>query len=171
MSVDSRRLSGLVLAAAVGAFGAGCGGSECGPTSGVVAHVIDGDTIELESGEKIRYLLVDTPEITNGKNECYGAGARDFNRSLVMGEGKRVSLSYGEACEDRHGRALAYVTVDGVDVNAELVKRGMACVMFIPPAGESRQEEFLEYQEDARSRSRGLWANCSEDERPAVCPG
>lgn len=172
MSVGDARQLALVLVAAAGAFGTGCGtGTDCGPTSGVVAHVIDGDTIELESGERIRYLLVDTPEITGGKNECYGAGARDFNRNLVMGEGKKVTLTYGEACGDRYDRLLAYVSVDGVEVNAELIKRGMGCVMFIPPAGESRQDEFLEYQRDARSRSRGLWANCPADERPAVCPG
>ncbi len=48
---------------------AGCSseGSSCGPSTGVVARVIDGDTIELETGERIRYLLVNAPETTGGK--------------------------------------------------------------------------------------------------------
>src|SRR5690242_6898196 len=66
--------------------------SSCGPTSAVVDHVIDGDTVVLDSGERIRYLLVDTPEITNGHNDCYGAEARDYNNMLVTGQS--VTLEY-----------------------------------------------------------------------------
>ena len=66
-----------------GALVAGCQLSEdrCGPAKGVVARVVDGDTIELESGERIRYLMVDTPE-TFGGEECYGAEAKQFNTDL-----------------------------------------------------------------------------------------
>ena len=114
----------------------GAGGSACGPTEATVAHVVDGDTVELQTGERVRYLLVDTPEITNGKNDCFGAEARDFNRNLV--EGKTITLRYDVECEDRYGRLLAYVEVDGRDVNRLLVDRGYACVLHIPPNGEER---------------------------------
>lgn len=130
----------------------------CGPTSGTVAKVIDGDTIELASGERIRYLLVDTPETTGGKNDCWGVEARELNRSLV--EGKQVTLSYGEACTDRYDRLLAYVSVDGREVNSLLVERGAACVLYIPPAGESRRDEFKELESEARQAKRGVWGAC-----------
>lgn len=140
------------------------GESKCGPSSGVVAFVTDGDTITLESGVKLRYLLVDTPEITQGKNDCYGAEARDFNRSLV--DGKTVSLTYDEAgCTDRFGRTLAYVTVDGTEMNKLLVERGFGCVLSIPPAGASRSEEFFAAERTAKAQNRGVWGACN----PVTC--
>lgn len=133
--------------------------SICGPSSGEVSGVTDGDTITLTSGVKIRYLLVDTPEITQGKNECYGAEARDFNKSLV--DGKPVTLGYDEAgCTDRFGRTLAYVSVNGNDVNRLLVERGFACVLHIPPAGTSRSAEFTELERTAKAQNRGVWGAC-----------
>lgn len=138
-----------------------CGsGSVCGPTSGTVKSVADGDTITLESGEKIRYLLVDTPEITNGHNDCYGAEARDFNKSLV--EGQEVTLQYDESeCKDRYGRLLAYVSVNGREVNSLLVERGFACVLYIAPAGTARKDEFLSIQSQAKLDQKGVWGFCS----------
>jgi micrococcal nuclease len=138
-----------------------CGSeSACGPGAGVVSRVVDGDTVVLQSGERVRYLLVDTPESTGGKHECFGAAARDFNRSLV--EGRTVRLTYGEACTDRYGRLLAYVAVDGKEVNAELAAQGYACVLYIPPAGESRRSEFQALESSARRAGRGMWGQCSD---------
>lgn len=138
---------------------AACGnGSECGATEATVARVVDGDTIELEGGAKIRYLMVNTPETTGGKNECYGANAVQFNTDLVLG--KRVTLDYDVECEDRFGRTLAYVTVDGLEVNTELVKRGFACVLHIPPNGDDRAAEFKALEDEAKAANRGLWGQC-----------
>ena len=102
---EAGRAAGLLGAVLAVALGAGCGGaSPCGPERGVVADVVDGDTIVLESGERIRYLLVDTPESTGGKDDCYGREARTFNAQLV--QGKEVTLTYGEeigraSCRER----------------------------------------------------------------------
>ena len=137
-----------------------CGGEPaCGPGAGVVSRVVDGDTVVLQSGERVRYLLVDTPETTNGKHECFGAEARDFNRSLV--EGRNVRLEYGEACTDRYGRLLAYVTVDGREVNSLLAEGGYACVLYVAPAGGSRRSEFEALEFSARRAGRGMWSACS----------
>jgi micrococcal nuclease len=136
-----------------------CGSeSACGPGAGVVSRVVDGDTVVLQSGERVRYLLVDTPESTGGKNECFGPESRDFNRSLV--EGRIVRLTYGEACTDRYGRLLAYVSVDGQEVNALLAERGYACALYVPPAGESRRSEFQALESSARRAGRGMWSAC-----------
>lgn len=144
-----------VLALGLGA----CGGAPaCGPESSRVAEVVDGDTVVLEGGARVRYLLVDAPEITGGKQDCYGAEARDFNRSLV--QGRTVSLSYGEACADRFGRLLAYVAVDGREVNSLLVERGHAAVLYVAPAGGARRAEFEALEAQARAARRGLWGAC-----------
>lgn len=130
----------------------------CGPSRATVQRVIDGDTIELASGERVRYTLVDAPEITNGKDACFGAEARQLNRELV--EGRTVDLAYGPRCQDRYERLLAYVSVDGLDVNAELVRSGYACVLYIPPDGEDRAVEFRALQRDAQVEGAGLWGAC-----------
>ena len=136
----------------------GCGGSPCGDTEGKVTRVIDGDTIELESGVKIRYLMVDTPEVSNG-GDCYGDNAKQYNSDLVLG--KTVQLNFDEQCTDRYGRTLAYVTVDGQEVNSLLVRNGYACVLYIPPNGQSRLDEFNALQLDAKTARRGLWSACN----------
>jgi len=115
--------------------------------------------VELQSGERLRLLLVDTQEVTSGKNECYGAEARDYTRQLM--EGKAVQLAYDEAgCTDRYGRTLAYVSVDGREVNSLLVERGFACVLHISPAGDDRADEFKGLQAEAKGAGRGLWGSC-----------
>lgn len=133
-------------------------GSPCGPTEAVVARVIDGDTIELASGETIRYLMVNTPETTGGKNECYGANAVQFNRDLV--EGKTVELDYDEECTDRFDRTLAYVSVNGQEVNSLMIERGYACLLHIPPNGDDRVDEFEALEDAAKAANRGLWGAC-----------
>ena len=140
---------------------AGCGseGSTCGPATGVVARVIDGDTIELETGERIRYLLVNAPETTGGKNECYGQNASQFNTDLVLG--KTVELQYDSVCTDRFGRLLAYVSVDGTEVNTTMVERGYVCILHIPPDGDARVADFKALETAAKQQLRGLWGACS----------
>jgi micrococcal nuclease len=137
----------------------GCGGSPCGVSEAKVTRVIDGDTIELENGERIRYLLVDTPEVTGAVDECYGPNAAQFNSDLVLG--KTVQISYDEQCTDNFNRTLAWVSVDGQEINSLLIQRGYGCVLFIPPNGESRREELERLELDAKNARRGLWGACS----------
>lgn len=138
--------------------------SKCGPTSARVERVIDGDTIELSDGQKVRYLLVDAPETTGGKNDCYGAQAVEFNQSMV--EGKDITLKYDEAgCHDKFNRLLAYVSVQGTEVNRALIDQGLACVLYISPAGKARQEEFEALESNAQTNRVGLWGTCN----PVTC--
>ena len=146
-----------VLVVVVAACG-GDGGSPCGPSEAVVERVIDGDTIVVSGGRKIRYLLIDAPETTDGHDACFGDSAAQFNADLVLG--KAVQLTYDEVCDDRYGRALAYVTVGGIDVNRLLVARGYACVLHIPPDGDARADEFAAVQAAAQAAGLGVWGAC-----------
>lgn len=132
--------------------------SECGPTSGEVSEVHDGDTITLKSGEKVRYLMVDAPEV-GSDSECYGDEARSFNQSLVLGQ--QVKLRYDVECEDRFNRLLAYVSVGDREVNTLIVERGYACVLHIAPNGDARLSEFQSLEDDAHAANKGLWGFCS----------
>ena len=135
------------------------GEERCGPSSGVVDRVVDGDTMILTSGERIRYILVDTPEITNGKNECWGSEASDDNAAMVLG--REVSLTYDVECEDIYGRLLAYVEVDGVEVNRTLLEQGDACYLHIPPNGNAKAAEYLALEQAAKEAGVGMWGACA----------
>lgn len=171
----TRRLSHLSLGACLLSSAAACqsggepgdessGGApeeaRCGPQVGVVASVIDGDTVVLDTGEKVRYLLVDTPEITNGKSECYGGEARAFNAEYVLGQ--EVALTYDVECSDAYGRLLAYVEAPDGEINSLLVARGYGCVLDIPPNGEERAGEFQQMQRAAQQQKLGLWGVCGD---------
>lgn len=159
-----RRL-GPALAASLWAIGiaaCGGGGNACGPSSATVERVVDGDTLEIGGGEKVRLLMVNAPEITSGKNECYGIEARDF--AVQMVQGKTVKLGYDKQCRDIYNRLLAWVEVEGRDLNLTLVERGYACVLYIPPNGEARRSEFGNAEAEAQLAHRGLWGACQPEE-------
>lgn len=89
-----------------------------------VKFVNDADTIVLDSGDRVRYLGIDAPEIDRegGKSEFLAEAARDFNFRLV--NGARVSLEYDQERRDRYGRILAYVFLENGDmVNALLIRK------------------------------------------------
>lgn len=130
----------------------------CGPSRATVASVIDGDTIVLETGEKVRYLMIDTPEITSGKRDCYGEEARDYNEELVLGQ--EVRLTYDVECSDRYGRLLAYVEAPDGEMNTLLLERGFACLLVLPPNGADRESEFATLELEARQSGEGMWTAC-----------
>lgn len=122
-----------------------------------VARVVDGDTIQLDNGEKVRYIGVDTPETKHPRKpvEYFGKEASAKNKNLVGG--KKVRLEFDVQKRDRYRRLLAYVYLDdGTFVNAELVSLGYAKVWTIPP-NVRYQELFIQLQREAQKAKRGLW--------------
>ena len=134
------------------------GGSACGAEEALVTRVIDGDTVELEDGTRVRYLMVNAPETTQGHDDCYGQNAVTFNTDLVLN--KVVQLRYDVECEDRFDRTLAYVSVAGQEVNTLMLERGYACLLHISPNGDDRIDEYKAIQATAKAEKRGLWGVC-----------
>ena len=122
----------------------------------IVKRVIDGDTIELASGEKVRYIGADAPEVVHpSKPVYYGREALHYNRGLV--EGKEVRMEFDVERKDKYGRLMAYVYLaDGTFVNAELIRLGYAKASRYP-SNIKHEEEFLELEKKAESDGRGLW--------------
>lgn len=150
----------VATALALGLGAAGCSPtSPCGPTSGKVVNVVDGDTLDLESGERLRLLSVDTPETTGGKNDCYGQQAKTFTSDSVLNQ--QVTITYDAECQDRYGRSLAYVAVGGTELNRALVSGGYACEYTLPPSGEKRRSEFEELEATAKTNRTGMWGACT----------
>ncbi len=128
----------------------GCGSP---PEVAKVIQVIDGDTITVAGGYRVRYIGIDAPEVYPEK-EAYGAEAWQANRLLV--EGKEVRLERDVSQTDRYGRLLRYVYVDDILVNAELVKQGLAEAKAYPP--DTKYQDLLEELEaEAKEAGRGIW--------------
>jgi micrococcal nuclease len=127
-----------------------------------VMRAVDGDTIEVRldgRAEDVRYIGVDTPETVKPDTpvQCFGPQASHFNHGLV--EHRRVRLVFGVERRDVYGRLLAYVYLDGRFVNAELIRRGLARTLTIPP--NDRFAGRLKRLEMAAARAgRGLWGAC-----------
>lgn len=130
-----------------------------------VLRVIDGDTIQLENGQTVRYIGIDTPETVHPDKpvECYGKEASDKNKELVLGKNIKLEKDISET--DKYGRLLAYVWVENTMVNDHLVRQGFAHSSSYPP-DIKYQQQFVEAEREARENSRGLWANdaCSSTE-------
>jgi len=124
-----------------------------------VVHVDDGDTIEVWLDgriERVRYIGIDAPEIAHdGVGAAPGGeAATRLNQSLVRG--RRVRLEFDREKRDRYGRLLAYVWVGGTMVNLEMVRRGYARALTIPP--NVRYEEwFARAEAEAQADRLGLW--------------
>ena len=102
----------------------------------------------------MRYIGIDTPEV-HPQLEAYGMEALQANRELV--EGKEVRLERDVSETDKYGRLLRYVYVNGILVNAELVRQGLAYARAYPP--DTKYQDYLEELEtEAREAGRGMWA-------------
>lgn len=124
----------------------------------VVARVVDGDTIELVGGQRVRLVQIDTPE----KNkECYGNDASALTRRLIP-PGTRVRIEQDPALDqvDRYQRKLAYVWKGDEDVNVTLVREGAAGVWFYRGRRGRHANELLQAVEQARAQNKGLWSAC-----------
>lgn len=132
-----------------------------------VKWVADGDTIILHDGRHIRYIGIDTPEIDQRKqrDEPLARKARSVNRQLV--EGWRLRLVYDQEKNDRYGRVLAYVyRSDGLFVNAELIRRGLAHILYKKP-NTSKAQLLLSVQRDAMKAGQPIWQFVKKDQKPS----
>ncbi len=132
----------------------------------VVKRVIDGDTIQINTGQKVRYIGIDTPEIHDPKKpkQCFGEEASKKNKELI--EGKQIRMEKDVSETDRYGRLLRYVYVVNLAspsaelfVNEYLVKEGYAYAATFPP-DVKYSKHFSELQNEAMREKKGLWSSC-----------
>ncbi len=135
---------------------------ERGFEQAVVLKVIDGDTIELSDGRKVRYVGMDTPELHHPQKgvQCFGAQAYERNRSLV--EGKIVQMEKDVSETDKYGRLLRYIWIDNILINKQLVRDGFAFAKTFPP-DVARQDELRSAGTMAQVEKKGLWSGCQVD--------
>ncbi|MGA2464905.1 MAG: thermonuclease family protein [Thermodesulfobacteriota bacterium] len=121
-----------------------------------VKRVIDGDTLLLVNGERVRLIGVDTPETKHPQKpvQYFGREAYLFTKQMV--DGKEARFEFDGRKRDRYGRLLAYVyLLDGTFLNAEIIKQGYGFPYTRFPF--KYKEEFRRYEREARENRRGLW--------------
>lgn len=131
-----------------------------------VTRVIDGDTVELETGQKVRYIGIDTPETVSPSKpvQCFGKEASNKNKELVLGKQVRLEKDVSET--DKYGRLLRYVWIGDILINEVLVREGYAQSSTYPP-DIKYQDKFLEAQRLAKEENKGLWSACDYFGQPS----
>jgi micrococcal nuclease len=118
--------------------------------SGEVIRILDGDTLEVlvdQRPVRIRLTEIDAPE----KKQAFGNRARQALSELVF---RRVVV-IREAGQDRYGRTLGTVLVDGRSANREMVRSGMAWAY----RAYLIDKTLLDLETQAREARRGLWVD------------
>ncbi len=138
----------LLLAALASSFGEGQGGEL---VSVSVLRVIDGDTMEISGGDRVRLLGIDAPE----RGDPLSVSATDMLKELTAS--RPITL---EICEDRdiYGRILATVRAEKVNVNRILLREGMALPMLIPPCGRPVAVDVLKAAARGALSGKGIYS-------------
>jgi micrococcal nuclease len=135
-----------------------------------IKRIVDGDTFETESGEKVRLIGVNTPETTNGNSEQYGLEAKAFSQSRL--QGKTVYLFRDTGSTDKYGRLLRYLFIESEPLmfNEALVAEGYANTMTVPP-NVMYADSFVSLERKARSQNKGLWGEAKGASGSAASSG
>lgn len=130
-----------------------------------VTDVVDGDTVVLDDGMKVRLLGIDTPEMGYyDKSKKYikdpapkAEAATKYLKQLILG--KECNLQFAEEKIDRHNRVLAYLyrDSDGLFLNQQMLVEGLAVISFYPPNLKYRKK-FGDLQKGARLARKGIWS-------------
>ncbi len=122
-----------------------------------VQRVIDGDTLLLDGGTRVRLIGIDAPETTSADRRPGPPAleAAEFARRAVEGRDVRVELDRERL--DRYGRTLAYVYADAVLLNEEIIRAGFSRAETRFPFRTDMQRRFRSAESEARAAGRGMW--------------
>lgn len=130
----------------------------------LVTRVVDGDTIEISTGQTVRLIGVDTPETVDPRRPvgCFGKEASNETKKLLTG--KEVILQKDVSETDKFHRLLRYIFLplesnQTLFVNDYLVREGFAKVYAYPP-DVKYNEQFRQAEKEAREGNKGLWGRC-----------
>lgn len=129
-------------------------------------RVVDGDTLVLDGGERVRLIGVDTPELHHPAKpvQYFAREADQQTRRLV--EGRPVWLEFDQQRRDRYGRTLAFVFLaDGTMLNLRLIEQGYGFAYTKYPFRADYMARFRRAEREAREAERGLWAPRSAPRR------
>ena len=160
-------ITSLILLAGYGLLLNACGDERSAPPqAALVVQVVDGDTVVLAGGIKVRVLGIDAPEM---EKDGHPADFLAHKAKATLAEltlDRTVSLEYDRLRYDHYGRLLAYLRLsDHTLVNSELVRRGLARVYLIAP-NLRYQKDLLAAQQEAIEAQRGVWRELLKADEP-----
>ena len=122
-----------------------------------VVRVLDGDTVQLSGGEKVRFLGINTPE--TGYN--YSAEAKELLVNKILNQTVLIET----LAKDRYGRILGYVYFNKELINKELISEGLAHSYYY--GKDKHYKEIMRAEDSARKKGIGIWKesrnkNCLE---------
>jgi micrococcal nuclease len=129
----------------------------CFGTTTKVRRIIDGDTFETETGEKVRLIGINAPEIS----DIFGQEAKQYLSDLI--ENKTVELQSDNISNDRdrYQRLLRYVFLDGVDINDKMLTNGFAFAYL--KYNFTKSKDYEQAQIEARENNNGIWGDSKKE--------
>ena len=162
----SRRMAVMAGAIFIGGAGVGQAPELTRGEVGNVSSVLDGDTLYLEGGLKVRLSAMQAPKLPLGRKgfKAWPLGKESRAALDILTKGQKVGLYYGGERRDRYDRALAQVyTLDSDDkpdlwVQEEMIRLGMSRVYTWPDTYQDSQKLYRAERE-ARAGGRGIWSH------------
>ena len=135
------------------------GGAPTAYAASNVSKVVDGDTITMSNGEKVRLIQIDTPELAS--KECYGIQAKS-ELSKLLNQAGEVSLTSDPNLDevDKYGRLLRYVFIGNTNLNLKLIEIGAAAPYFYRGEKGVYAAQLLKAAQNAQKRKLGMWGMC-----------
>jgi micrococcal nuclease len=130
-----------------------------------VQRVVDGDTLLLTSGARVRLQGIDTPETVAEDRpvEPWGPEASRFTKDFIADAGGRVRLTFSLERRDRHDRFLAFAWNGDVMLNEELVRAGLAEARLDYRYSATMKRRLAAAQEEAKRAGRGIWTAANDE--------
>jgi len=137
--------------------------AECGvkhyDAMATVKKVVDGDTVTLVDKRKVRLIGINTPELAHysKKTEAYALAAKQYLQTQLAAN-KKIYLKFGQQRKDHYGRLLAHLFLkDGRNINAMLVKQGLASALVVPP-NIALINCYFKLEQQARKKEKNIWS-------------
>jgi micrococcal nuclease len=123
-----------------------------------VTRIIDGDTFETETGEKVRLIGINAPEIT----DIFGEEAKTHLAQIIEGQTVDLVADHTSNDRDRYNRLLRYIILNGVDINKQMVLDGYAFAYL--KYHFDKEPEYKEAQLTASKNNVGIWGNGKKED-------
>jgi micrococcal nuclease len=125
----------------------------CAYQSGTISStsIIDGDTFKLATGDTVRLIGIDAPELS----QPGGVLSREYLAHLICG--KRVTLERGSEDKDKYNRLLRFVYIGNLCINEEMIRQGYAEARYLPE--NPIREYYVHLEIQAEAARAGLWSD------------
>ena len=118
----------------------------------ICTSIIDGDTFRLETGETVRLIGIDAPELS----QPGGEESREYLTHLILGKG--ITLEKGDEEKDKYNRLLRFVYLGDLCINEEMIRQGYAEARYLSPDDPLR-ENYIQLEIEAETAKAGLWSD------------